>query len=78
MWTGRLQEALADCERALELRPGWPYGIYARGCIRLQANDAAGALEDLERAYETNPEFPNIRLGIESARTRLARQRGRD
>jgi tetratricopeptide (TPR) repeat protein len=48
---GKLTRALADAERALELRPRDANGYYVRGRVRLERRQD-GALPDLEKAAE--------------------------
>lgn len=43
---GSLDAALALQDRAIALRPAWPFAWYQRGWMRFLRGDAAGALED--------------------------------
>ncbi len=49
---GRLDEALADFNRALELRRDWPELWNNRGMCKLKRQDFAGAIEDWKRGLE--------------------------
>jgi tetratricopeptide (TPR) repeat protein len=47
---GHYREAVADFDRALELRPDWTEAYYSRGVSRMLLKDCAGAIEDYDRA----------------------------
>jgi len=58
---GRLDEALADFERALALWPDFPLARFHRGIARLLAGDYAGGWEGYElrpRSYAPHPDIP--------------------
>lgn len=65
---GRTQEALASLSVAIALRPNKAAGYYERGSVRLATGDAAGALDDLEKAMERNARDPRIQQAYEQAR----------
>jgi tetratricopeptide (TPR) repeat protein len=49
-------EALADCNRALELRPGAPVSLGARAMVHLTRGDFAAALADYEAVLAAQPD----------------------
>lgn len=49
---GRAQEALEDCNRALELRPGDPYYLDSRCKAKFNVGDYAGTVADCTAALE--------------------------
>ena len=59
------KEALAQINRALEIKPDFVPAIYYRGLLKYQAGDAQAALVDLEHANRALPRNPIIldRLG---------------
>jgi tetratricopeptide (TPR) repeat protein len=69
---GDASGALADYERALELRPGFTQAIHNRGTVRLEAGDAVRALADFDRAIELNGDYADARVN----RAALRRERG--
>ncbi|WP_068808737.1 tetratricopeptide repeat protein [Thauera phenolivorans] len=52
----RLEEAQALIEQAIELSPDDPFILDSLGWVRFRRGDAAGALADLERAYDIRPD----------------------
>ncbi len=46
-----------DCDRALEINPGFARAWHNRGLIDLQIGDVAAAVEDLGRAIEAHPDY---------------------
>lgn len=52
----RLDEAQALIEQAIELSPDDPFILDSLGWVRFRRGDAAGALADLERAYDIRPD----------------------
>jgi tetratricopeptide (TPR) repeat protein len=54
---GRYEEAIASCNKGIELAPSQASAIYNRGCIYCLKNDKANAMADLKRAIEMSPEF---------------------
>ena len=57
---GRLQEALKDFERSVQLNPGFAHGFGNRGIVRMKLGDAAGAIDDFTRAIELWPRQPKF------------------
>ncbi len=55
-------KSLADCEKVIELVPGFAPAFINRGADRLTRGDARGALVDLDRAIELDPDHPIGRL----------------
>lgn len=47
--------AVQDLTRVLQLVPGHPEALFQRGCARINAGDAAGALQDLEDYLRQSP-----------------------
>lgn len=58
--TGQYQQALAEYNRALELRPDHPGTLYNRGVALVGLGHYDEALADLNRALELRPDDPNI------------------
>ena len=52
---GRMDEALADIEAALDIAPGQGPTLYLRGVIRRRRNDTAAGNADLAAARLMNP-----------------------
>ena len=52
---GDLDGALADCDRALQLRPNYASARNERGAIRRDLDDVAGALADFDEALRLDP-----------------------
>lgn len=55
---GRLDEALADADEALRLRPESPEGLVTRGKVHEARGDRERARADLRRAVEVAPGHP--------------------
>ena len=58
--------ALADYEKAIELKPSLPSALIGRGYFRYQKRDFDGALSDLNKAIELYPGYADayVRRGI--------------
>jgi tetratricopeptide (TPR) repeat protein len=54
LWT----RAAAAVERAIQVNTKFAPAYFQRGKIRMEQNDAAGALADFERAAELDPKYP--------------------
>lgn len=63
----RLDSALEDANRALELSPDEPVLLAWRGRLRLSDADYAGAESDLEKALEDNPDDRQAQLNLAEA-----------
>ena len=59
---GRLDDALALCEKAFKRKPAQPDALHLKGIISFQKGDAKEALEILDAAY--HPGFPRWLLPI--------------
>jgi tetratricopeptide (TPR) repeat protein len=68
---GDLALALADCNRALELRPQHADTHEYRGRVLLQSGRVSEALADFDLALALDPELASARYGRGLARTRL-------
>src|SRR5262245_21884738 len=55
---GNHDRAIELCTRLIEADDGWAQPFYFRGASRLEQGDAAGALADLERAIDLDPDMP--------------------
>ena len=54
---GRFDDAFVSINKALEISPDDPSGIYNRACIYSMKGDKANALADLKMAIGFNPSF---------------------
>lgn len=54
---GNWVAAMADFERALQLRPDYPQALNNRGIIRQNQGDLNGALDDFEAALRITPDY---------------------
>jgi len=54
---GDVGGALADFDRALELRPDYPEALNNRGIVRQRLGAPSGALADFDRAVELRPRY---------------------
>ena len=54
---GRNKEAMADVERALQLKPDFPLALNVRARIKGDQGDLDGALADLDRAIKLEPKM---------------------
>ena len=61
---GKLAEASALMDRAVEADPRDPYARYYRGVVRGRSNDTDGAIEELRAALSLKPDFPEARLDL--------------
>ncbi|MBI3267816.1 MAG: tetratricopeptide repeat protein [Planctomycetes bacterium] len=61
-FTGRVEKAKEDLDRALELDPGDIRAYRARSIVRQQLGDAKGAREDIDKAIELNPRYAEAYL----------------
>jgi tetratricopeptide (TPR) repeat protein/predicted aspartyl protease len=68
---GKYQRALADFDRALELRPGVAFTLYGRGLAKLRLGDAAQSEADLASARKAQPD---IDLNVTRAGLMLAQE----
>jgi tetratricopeptide (TPR) repeat protein/predicted aspartyl protease len=55
LWGRDLQQALADCEESLHLRPGMPQTLDSRGLVRLRMGDVDGAIADYDAVLKVAP-----------------------
>lgn len=55
-----LDEGLADLDRAVALRPGYPWALWKRAEIRLQQHDYVRALADTDLAVTLQPDGAEI------------------
>jgi tetratricopeptide (TPR) repeat protein len=70
----RTDEALREFSLALELEPGFGRGYLSRGAVWAETGQWRKALEDYDRAAWTNPDDPDFRNDLLTARaTALAR-----
>jgi len=67
--TGRLDEAVADLDVAIELDPNNAESHHARGRCRSD-NGSAAAIADFTRAFELEPEDPDVWIARARARLR--------
>jgi tetratricopeptide (TPR) repeat protein len=67
----RLEDALADCNRSLQLRPNSPEVLDSRGMVELKLRDYEAALKDYEAALADEPERGHYLYGRSVARLGL-------
>lgn len=70
---GRLDEALKVLARALEMTPGDPGALNARGLILLRMEEPRAALAEFDAAVRALPDFPGAHCGRGSALEALGR-----
>jgi predicted aspartyl protease/tetratricopeptide (TPR) repeat protein len=79
MLGSELDQALSDCNRAIEGRPNEARFIDSRGVVRLRRNEWREAVADFDTALTVNPKLPWSLLGRGIARSRLGNtEAGRD
>ena len=61
---GDLPGAVAVLDRAVELRPGWPFPLYQRGWARFLQGDSGGALDDYRACAERKRVFFTVQREI--------------
>jgi len=54
--SGRIDEARADLNRAVELNPGFSYGLYSRSKLHIREEAYIAGLEDLDAAVDHAPD----------------------
>lgn len=54
---GRIEEALRDFNKALEIKPAYDRALYNRGTIYLNRNEYDRALQDFNKALEISPDY---------------------
>ena len=69
-----LQEALADCDAALKIKPDAPQALDSRGFVRLRLGQYDGAIEDYNAALRLRPLQPTSLLGRSIAERRRGEQ----
>jgi len=60
---GRTSEALANYERALQLKPGFATAVYNKACIILEQGQASAAVELFDQALRLNPLYTKALKG---------------
>ncbi|MCU0677439.1 MAG: tetratricopeptide repeat protein, partial [Myxococcota bacterium] len=70
---GRLDEAVGDFERALELDGSEPLALLGRAEARRELGELDGALADFERALEVDDSSARARVGVADVLRRLGR-----
>ena len=58
---GRLEEALAECDRALEVRPKWPEAERLRGALLLALDRFGEAVRAFDVCLAASPASPTLR-----------------
>jgi len=62
---GDLDGALADYNKAMELKPGLAEAYYDRGLLKRAKNDLDGELADYDKAIDSNPTMrPHITIAV--------------
>jgi tetratricopeptide (TPR) repeat protein len=72
-WGRELEQALADCDRALDLRPGTGAFLDSRGLVHLRRNELNKAVADYDAALHLDPRRPWSLYGRGVARLRQGR-----
>ncbi len=54
---GRIEDALADCQKALDLNPDDPGALYAKGVLLLSLDERGDAIDHFRRALDQEPDF---------------------
>ena len=70
---GKLDEAAAAYDRALELKPDWPDALQAKGTALMNAGKLEEALAILKRVTELAPQDPLAFTSLSMAYVRLER-----
>jgi tetratricopeptide (TPR) repeat protein len=71
VWNRQLESALADCDRALALNPGFVRAYVTRGWVHMRAGDNAKAQEEFDLALDRNARLASALYlrGLAEART---------
>ena len=69
-----LQDALADCDAALKIKPDAPQALDSRGFVRLRLGQYDGAIDDYNAALRLRPLQPTSLLGRSIAERRRGEQ----
>jgi uncharacterized protein (TIGR03067 family) len=69
---GDVDGALADYNKAIELKPDYAFFYYGRGKLKQVKNDLQGALADFNKASEILPDDPSIQGKIDEVKAALA------
>src|SRR5262249_44924295 len=75
---GRLEEARAAYDRALEKNPKFAEALVNRALVRLERNDLAGAKLDLDRAIALGRNEPGTLAALGEVLSRLGRREEAD
>jgi len=67
---GQLQEALADCEQSLRMRPNDPYTLDSRALTYLKLGNPDAAITDYDAALGAKPELDSALYGRGLAKRR--------
>jgi len=62
-----LEGALADCNRAIELKPDFAVAYNNRGMVKQVKGDLDGALEDYNKALNLKPDLKAARTNRDKA-----------
>lgn len=61
---GHLQDAIGALDRAIALRPAWPFPLYQRAWVRFLQGDSGGALDDYREVARNHPVFFTVQREI--------------
>jgi predicted TPR repeat methyltransferase len=64
MWTGDLERALANFDRAIDLRPDHALALARRGLALVKLRRIPEAIESLRRAAATEPDYAEVRRAL--------------
>lgn len=72
------KEAIADCERALQLDPSYTKARKTKAKALGESGDWEAAVKELKAIHEANPEEPGIAKEIRSAELELKKSKRKD
>jgi Flp pilus assembly protein TadD len=70
---GAYDEAIAACNKTLELEPRHFGALSGLGLIRMQKNQDTEALKAFEDAFKLSPHLPGVKSNIETLRKKIAK-----
>lgn len=74
IWGRELDQALVDCEAAVQGNPQHANALNSRAAVKFLRGDFAGAERDYDASYAVSPEMTGSLFGRGAARVRLGRR----